>query len=54
MLTWYGNNLVNCSHTQIEIAVKKNIPIDDIKIQRTDGHSNQIKLDDNIMILYQN
>ena len=30
--------------------VKKNIPIDDIKIQRTDGHSNQIKLDDNIMM----
>ena len=30
--------------------VKKNIPIDDIKIQRTDGHTNQIKLDDNIMM----
>ena len=30
--------------------VKKNIPIDDIKIQRTDGHSNQIKLDENIMM----
>ena len=30
--------------------VKKNIPIDDIKIQRTDGHPNQIKLDDNIMM----
>ena len=27
-----------------------NIPIDDIKIQRTDGHTNQIKLDDNIMM----
>ena len=30
--------------------VKKNIPIDDIQIQRTDGHTNQIKLDDNIMM----
>jgi len=30
--------------------VKKNIPIDDIKIQRTDGHTNQLKLDDNIMM----
>ena len=30
--------------------VKKNIPIDDIKIQRTDGHNNQLKLDDNIMM----
>ena len=30
--------------------VKKNIPIDNIKIQRTDGHTNQIKLDDNIMM----
>ena len=30
--------------------VKKEIPIDDIQIQRTDGHSNQIKLDDNIMM----
>ena len=30
--------------------VKKNIPIDDIQIQRTDGHNNQIKLDDNIMM----
>ena len=30
--------------------VKKEIPIDDIKIQRTDGHTNQIKLDDNIMM----
>jgi hypothetical protein len=30
--------------------VKKNIPIDSIKIQRTDGHTNQIKLDDNIMM----
>ena len=30
--------------------VKKNIPIDNIKIQRTDDHTNQIKLDDNIMM----
>ena len=30
--------------------VKKNIPIDDIQIQRTDGHTNQIKLYDNIMM----
>ena len=30
--------------------VKKNIPIDNIKIQRTDDHTNQIKLDQNIMM----